>query len=91
MGAIYPPPPPCLWFIFVFPEYRQDVMQKSDLAFSMAIRPCDFDDDEPDVQLPDWDAVRLGDISPLCSGPRASYFLWILFFGGLLGLLSRKS
>lgn len=34
------------------------MMQKSDLAFSMAIRPCDFDDDEPDVQLPDWDAVR---------------------------------
>lgn len=39
-------------------EYRQDVMQKSDLAFSMAVRPCDFDDDEVDVQLPDWDAVR---------------------------------
>ncbi|CAM9959441.1 unnamed protein product [Ectocarpus sp. 12 AP-2014] len=40
------------------PAYRQDVMQKSDLAFSMAIRPCDFDDDELDTPPPDWDAVR---------------------------------
>lgn len=39
-------------------EYRQDVMEKSDLAFSMAVRPCDFDDEELDLQLPDWDAVR---------------------------------
>lgn len=35
-------------------------MQKSDLAFSMAIRPCDFDEDEQDVPPPDWDAVRYG-------------------------------
>ncbi|CBJ25874.1 conserved unknown protein [Ectocarpus siliculosus] len=40
------------------PAYRQDVMQKSDLAFSMAIRPCDYDDDELDTPPPDWDAVR---------------------------------
>lgn len=39
-------------------EYRQDVMQKSDLAFSMAVRPCDFDEDELDTPPPDWDAVR---------------------------------
>lgn len=33
-------------------------MQKSDLAFTMAVRPCDFDDDELEKQPPDWDAVR---------------------------------
>lgn len=40
-------------------EYREDVMQKSDLAFSMAGRPCDFDEDGDVVkEPPDWDAVR---------------------------------
>lgn len=34
-------------------------MQKSDLAFSMAGRPCDFDDDDESVRdPPDWDIVR---------------------------------
>lgn len=33
-------------------------MQKSDLAFPMAVRPCDYDDDEEDTPPPDWDAVR---------------------------------
>ncbi|CAM9708738.1 unnamed protein product, partial [Scytosiphon promiscuus] len=40
------------------PDYREAVMQKSDLAFSMAVRPCDFDEDELDTPPPDWDAVR---------------------------------
>lgn len=35
-------------------------MQKSDLAFSMAVRPCDFDEDEAESRQPDWDAVRCG-------------------------------
>lgn len=36
-------------------------MQKSDFAFAMAGRPCDFDDENDSIrELPDWDVVRQG-------------------------------
>lgn len=61
-------------------------MQKSDLAFSMAVRPCDFDEDAADARQPDWDAVRCG-YKTVFSAEKKSTLIILSYAYGVNGYL----